>query len=92
MRRHLGTTACAYSLTPPPPHEHTHATGHTLSDLDGTDGGRVHTSDGDHLYGLFQWDVTPSAAVGAVSGAYVSAPHLHRWRLQEQGAPYVCNS
>jgi hypothetical protein len=40
--------------------------------LDGTAGGRVHTGDGDHMYGLFQWDAAPSGAPGAVTGAYVS--------------------
>jgi hypothetical protein len=41
--------------------------------LVGTDGGRFVTADGDALYGMFQWDVQPSGAAGAVTGAYVSA-------------------
>ncbi|GBF93776.1 hypothetical protein Rsub_06108 [Raphidocelis subcapitata] len=38
--------------------------------LVGTDGARVHTADGDALYGLWQWDVEPSANVGALRSDY----------------------
>ena len=40
--------------------------------LVGTDGARVHASDSDAVYGMWQWEVEPSASMGAVSGAYVS--------------------
>lgn len=38
-------------------------------EMDGLDGARVVTADGDHMYGLWQVDVAPSAAVGAVTAA-----------------------
>jgi len=43
--------------------------------LEGTDGGRVHVADGDFLHGLWQWDVKPSGAVGAVTGAYLRSDY-----------------